>query len=49
MNAFKEFDDLEDSLSKQNPADEGKSMADLMREKREKTESMLVTQPQPSK
>lgn len=49
MNAFKEFDDLEETLTKKVNPDDGKSMADIMREKREKTEKMLEGQPQPSK
>jgi hypothetical protein len=41
MNAFKEFDDMEDELSKHKPQDDGRSLKDMFRDKRETTEKHL--------
>ncbi len=44
MNAFKEFDDFEDEQTKHKPTDnDGRSLKDMLREKRETTEKHLDT------
>lgn len=41
MSAFKEFDDMEEELSKKNHYDDGRSLKDMLREKREITEKAI--------
>lgn len=42
MNAMKEFDELEEKLNKKNqPEESGKSLKDLLKEKRETTEKAM--------
>ena len=41
MNALKEFDELEEQMSKKNQDDGGKSLKDLLKEKRETNEKLL--------
>lgn len=41
MNALKEFDELEEKLSKKDQETDGKSLKDLLKEKRENTEKVI--------
>lgn len=44
MNAMKEFDMLEEQMNKKNQENEGKSLKDLLKEKREHAEKVIESQ-----